>query len=255
MLLTAGLFRCASEGRRTRDGSRRESIPVRLPHQFLGLLDSLAVGTLAFALAACRADLTSEIYVQDIREWSAPGSQQHIPITLTAYVPGAASNCNDLWEPMRPIVERYLPEAKLAGCNARQGAVEDTLNISAIMNVVSVKPSESLNVPGLLSLTIMSEKVTAEIGGTQREGVYLQLHASPTAVEALRRDLRDKNPLADFDLEGLQFSIAINNDEREPAELVLRGVFADNTPIDVASTGSGSRECRRHSDADAQTLA
>jgi hypothetical protein len=187
---------------------------------------------LAAGLAGCRADLTSELYVQDIRAWSSATTPQKVPVTLTAYVMGAATNCNELWQQFQPIMRTYFGEPKLGGCTARPGAMEDALTVNATVDAVAVKPGSSTNILGLLAISIMSENVTALIGNADRQGIYVQLHANPEQVAALQRELRDRNVFADFGLEGLVISIAINNDERDPAELVLRGVFADGVPID-----------------------
>lgn len=184
----------------------------------------------AALLAGCRVSASTELYIQDAREWLSRGEQVALPLQISAFVTGSVADCErTYWPQIAPVVERYFQKAKFLGCEERQGAIENLLKLEAEIGVVT---RSTTNVPGLLAVSLAPREVNIN-DGLKRQGVEVQIHANPEAASRLADELRSVNPLINLNVDAMRIAVLVNNDTKGTVDFVARAVFVNEAPSDV----------------------
>lgn len=191
-----------------------------------------AVVAAAIMLAGCRVSASTELYVQDLREWAQSAEPRTLPIRIDVIVPAPLSRCaNVVWPDVKPTVTRYFQRVRFLGCGEPSSPFGSTLKLEAEVVLVT-RSTES--VPGLTAMSLSSTSITDQVDGEDpRNGIQINWHINPTAAKQLSSDLSEVISAAELDLSQMRTIVVINNDAQGSVDAVMRGVFVDNDPTEA----------------------
>ena len=166
------------------------------------------------AVAACKADITTDVYVRDARD-VMKGEEKSIPAParVTVAFPGSAVQCRQRAGQIVEYMRGMFPEAKSAGCENTGG-----MNVHMAMDVRVPIVGEGSGIPTDAGAAVIA-----------RDSGELSFKVDDKKLEATVDAMKSENPMVSLD----SFTAGMNvlNDTRDAVNARVYQVFVDGQPV------------------------
>lgn len=171
------------------------------------------------ALAACKAQVNSEIYLTDAIKVAASGTPIQTPMVVAIEIP-SQEKCAEATEALLPVLKGAFFEAEHIGC--RQIGFDSMAEFKVISEIVLERENKAYD-----------SKMPVYFGVTPADGkTEIALYHNQDATAEMAQKVPDR--LSGSRLDRITGAVEIKNDGAEPISLEVSGAFVDGQPVQIA---------------------
>ena len=173
-------------------------------------------------VAACKPQVSVDIYAGDILEVAETGKSLEIPVRIGLPIQDE-KKCDENKSKMLPALRRYGKGVKFVSCKDLQGQMYDLLVVEMIGEIVKAPASGVATVEGMFGMSV------SQLDDGSLIVYFLKTDNVDKAVSEIDKNYQFQN----IEIEDIALTLRLNNDLRKTIKFEVDGSFVDNNPVDA----------------------
>ena len=172
-------------------------------------------------VAACKPQVSVDIYSSDILEVAETGNLLEIPVRMGLPIQDGKA-CNEDQNKMLPALQKNGKGVNFISCKVLQGEMHDLLIVEMIADIVKAPESGVASIAGMFGVSVSQLD----------DGSILVNFLKSDKVDSAVSEIDKNYPYRTIELHDIDLTIHLNNDLRKTIEFEIEGFFVDNNPVD-----------------------
>ena len=172
-------------------------------------------------VAACKPQVSADIYATDIMEVAETGESIEIPVRMGLPIQNE-DECEEDKNKMLPALMKFGTGVKFISCKELEGEMHDLLIVEMIGEVVRTPESGVSEIKGMFGVAV-----------TQLDdGSFLVDFLKSKNVDMAVSEIDDNYQFQDIELSDIELHVSLHNDLRNTIKYEVDGSFVDGNPVD-----------------------
>jgi hypothetical protein len=181
----------------------------------------LLVASLAL-VAACKPEVSLDIYAGDILEVAETGKSLEIPVRMGLPIQDE-KKCDENKNKMLPALQKYGKGVKFVSCKDLEGKMHDLLIVEMIGEIVKAPESGAAAIQGMFGMSVSQSN----------DGSLIVYFIKTDKVDKAVLEIDKNYQFQDVEIDDIALTLRLNNDLRKTIKFEIEGSFLDNNPVDA----------------------
>ena len=172
-------------------------------------------------VAACKPQVSVDIYSADIKEVAETGESIEIPVRMGLPIQNE-DECEEDKNKMIPALKKFGTGVKFISCKELEGEMHDLLIVEMIGEMVQTPDSGVSEIKGMFGVAVTKLD----------DGSFLVDFLKTKNVDMAVSEIDANYQFQDIELNDIELRVNLHNDLRNTIKYEIDGSFVDDNPVD-----------------------